>query len=510
LLIRDETINRVISTAFLKQINGEIMIRKTSASILIAAFLCSTTVSAFDLKGLKDLGEKLKKLAPEQPVNNESTTLAQPGSAKNVPNLSAERSSNSGALGFCESEDSVFGLSNYSPMNLSGSPESIVSQYFNIDPALAELQIREQLFAQEIRPIIGVTFPEVITDGGMWSGEARSRGVELMMDPSLTKLAQVIEASKQEPEGWGAIEMQLLESKLVMALVAIQLEPLLKDKALPGRLLKAARQPGKYGGATSVRSRLALAMSARWELVQNNNQQRFDNYIVQSGDSQGGKFSSNSSAGGRSCKLCFDTIDWAANGGIPNWRLASQVEQAKQMRTQLFGNQPPYNPANWEVNMSSLRSQTQELNRNTSASFESAKGQSRSEAKGAEAARISQEGQNTFGGVPDPELDQAISIMRVQTPKYMDAAKRDALAKALKARMTLINDIQSMHMGLMDATFSGQYSYVDIGEKAKSLNDLTRSACLVAFAESRAAAASDVTLPDPSDISEEDSFLRGD
>lgn len=485
------------------------MMRKSSASLLITALLSSTTVSAFDLKGLKDLGEKLKKLAPEQPANNESTTSAQSANTKNRSSSSAETSSNSGALGFCESEDSVFGLSNYTPLSLSGSPESIVAQYFKIDPALAELQIREQLFARDIRPIIGVTFPEVITDGGIWSGEARSRGVELMMDPSLTKLAQVIEASKQKPEGWGAVEMQLLESKLVMALVAIQLEPLLKDKALPGRLLKEARQPGKYATATSVRSRLALAMSARWELIQNNNQQRFDNYIVQSGDNQAGKFSSSSSVTGRSCKLCFDTIDWAANGGIPNWSLASQVKQAKQMRDEMVGNQPPYNPANWEVNLSSLRAQAQELNRNTATSFESAKGQSRSEAKGAEAARISQEGQKTFGGVPDPELDQAISIMRVQTPQYMDAAKKDALAKALKARVTLINDIQSMHFGLMDAAFSGQYSYVDIGEKAKALNNLTRSACLVAFAESRAAAASDVTLPDPSDISEEDSFLRG-
>ena len=503
--------NLVILMAFLKQINGEIMMRKTSASLLITALLSSASVSAFDLKGLKDLGEKLKKLAPEQPATNEVTTTAKSATAKNTfgSSSSSERSSNSGALGFCESEDSVFGLTNYTPISLSGRPESIVSEYFNIDPGLAELQIREQLFAQEIRPVIGVTFPKVITDGGIWSGEARSRGVELMMDPSLTKLAQVIEASKQEPEGWGAVDIQIPESKLVMALVAIQLEPLLKDKALPGRLLKAAREPGKYGSAVSIKSRLALAMSARWELIQNNNQQRFDNYIVQSGDNQAQKLGSSSSATGRSCELCFDTIDWAANGGIPNWRLASQVEQAKQMRAQMFGDQPPYNPANWVVNVSSLRAQAQELNKNTSASFVSAKAQSRSEAKGAEAARISQEGQNTFGGVPDPELDQAISIMRIQTPQYMDAAKKDALAKALKDRVTLINDIQTMHIGLMGAAFSGQYSYVDIGEKAKALNSLTRSACLVAFAESRAAAASDVTLPDPNDISEEESFLRG-
>ena len=96
--------------------------RKTSVSLLAAALLTSTTVSAFDLKGLKDLGEKLKKIAPEQPENNELTVPAQTANVKNISNSSSKRSSNPGALGFCESEDSVFGLSTYKTMSLSGSP----------------------------------------------------------------------------------------------------------------------------------------------------------------------------------------------------------------------------------------------------------------------------------------------------------------------------------------------------------------------------------------------------
>ena len=480
---------------------------KISSYLPIIALLVSTNVFAFDLNALKKLGEELQKSMPQKLDQNGSSTPAQSPTTGSSPTQdSPKRSSNSGALSFCESEDSVFGFSGYTTMNLSGSPESIVAEYFDIDPTLAELQIRDHLFT--IRPVIGVTFPEVITDGGMWSGEARSRGVELIMDPSLTTLAQVIQASKQEKKGFGAVDIQVPESKLVMALVAIQLEPLLKDKSLPGRLLTEARKPGKYAGGTSVKSRLALAMSARWELISENNQQLFDSYILQSGDNQSTEFSSSSSVAGRTCKLCFDTIDWAAAGGIPNWQFASNVEQDKQMRDQMFGNKPAYSPPNWDANVAALRAQARSLNEKTAASFESAKGQSRAEAKGAEAARISREGQNTYGGVPDSELDEAISIMRIQTPRYMEADKKEALGNALKERMVLVNDIQSMQMGLLDATFSGNYSYVDIGAKGNVLSSLTRSACLVAFAERRAARASEVKLPDPSDTSEEESLLR--
>ncbi|MDC3057883.1 hypothetical protein OA099_00790 [Litorivicinus sp.] len=480
---------------------------KISAYLIITALLTWTNGFAFDLNALKKLGEDLQKSMPQQlDQTGSSTPVQSTNTGTSLTQDPPKRSSNSGTLSFCESEDSVFGFSGYTTTNLSGSPESIVAEYFDIDPTLAELQLREHLFT--IRPIIGVTFPEVITDGGMWSGEARSRGIELIMDPSLTTLAQVIQAAKQEKKGFGAVDIQVPESKLVMALVAIQLEPLLKDKSLPGLLLKESRKSGKYAGGTSVKSRLAYAMSARWELIQQNNQQLFDSYIIQSGDNQSLEFSSTSFVAGRTCKLCFDTIDWAAAGGIPNWQFAPSVEQFKQMRDQMFGSKPSYNPPNWDANVTALRAQAQSLNSKTAGSFESAKGQSRSEAKGAEAARISRESQNTYGGVPDSELDQAISIMQTQTPRYMEADKKEALATALRERMVLVNDIQTMQMDLLNATFSGNYSYVDIGEKGSVLNSLTRSACLVAFAERRAARASEIALPDPSDTSAEESLLR--
>jgi hypothetical protein len=475
--------------------------------VLISVFsvVSLSTAHAFDLNALKKLGEELQKAMPRQLDNKKAAgPVHAPNTGSSPTQDSPKRSSNSGALSVCESEDNVFGFSGYTTMNLSGSPESIVSEYFDIDPTLAELQIREHLFT--IRPVIGVTFPEVMSDGGIWSGEARSRGVELIMDPSLPTLAQVIQASRQQKKGFGAVDIQVPESKLVMALVAIQLEPLLRDKSLPDRLLTEARKPGKYAGNTSVTSRLAFVMSARWKLIKENNQQLFNTYIMQSGENQQVEF--RGAVAGRTCKLCFDTIDWAAAGGIPNWKYASNVEQSKQMRAQIFGDKPAYNPSNWDANVSVLRSQARSLNEKTAASFESAKGQSRSEAKGTEAARISREGQNTYGGVPDPELDQAISIMQTQTPKYMEADKKAALAVALRERMVLVKDIRTMKRDLLDATFSGNYSYVDIAEKSKTLNSLQRSACLVAFAERRAGMASEVRLPDPSDTSEEESLLR--
>lgn len=477
-------------------------------SLILTLSLMSAHAHAFNFGALQKLAEDLQKAAPQQPAGAapEGNSTVSGGESSRQLQRSAESSSNSGALSFCESEDSVFGFSGYTTMALSASPEAIVSEYFAIDPTLAELQIREHLFA--LRPLIGVTFPEVITDGGIWSGEARSRGVELVMDPSLTTLAQVIEAAKQTKKGFGAVNIQVPESKLVFALVAIQLEPLLKNKSLPAQLLVEARKSGKYADGNSVTSRLALAMSARWALLKDGNQQLFDSYIVQSTDNQSGEFGSTSYASNRTCKLCFDTVEWAASGGIPNWKYAQSVAQSKQMRDQMFGSKPAFNPPNWTQNVDVLRGRAQVLNQNTYSSFEAAKGQSRSESKGAEAARISREGQNTYGAVPDPELDMAIAVLQTETPKYMDAEKKAALTEALRERMVLLKDIQTMQGSLMDATFSGNYSFVDIGQKGETLNSLTRAACLVAFAERRAARASEMKMPDLSDTSAEESLLR--
>ena len=161
---------------------------KISSYLIIIALLTSTNVFAFDLNALKKLGEELQKSMPQQLDQNESSIPTQSPNTGNSPTQDPpKRSSNSRELSFCESQDSVFGFSGYTTMNLSGSPESIVAEYLILIRLLAELQMREHLFT--IRPVIGVTFPEVITDGGIWSGEARSRGVELIMDPSLTTLA---------------------------------------------------------------------------------------------------------------------------------------------------------------------------------------------------------------------------------------------------------------------------------------------------------------------------------
>ncbi len=70
---------------------------------------------------------------------------------------------------------------------------------------------------------------------------------------------------------------------------------------------------------------------------------------------------------------------------------------------------------------------------------ESAKGQSRAEAKGHEAARISREGQNTYGAVPDPDLDSKV-VLQTET-KIHGKRKKAALEAALKDRMMLLRKI---------------------------------------------------------------------
>ena len=452
---------------------------------------------AFDLGALQKLGESLQKNIPKQNASPQNS------SPNNGSVTASSEAKNSGALSFCEREDSLFGFKGFQPVSLSGDAEKIVNQYFNIDPALAEIQIRDHLF--DIRPEIGVSYPEIMTDGGILSGDAKARGLELVMDPSITILANIIQAGNRQKKGYSAVDIDVYESKLVLALTAIQLEPLLKDKTIIEKLLKESIKPGKYATSNSVHSPMAFAMLGRWNLIRNKNQKLFDSYIVQSTTN---KPPAEAGMPNRECKLCFDTIYWAADGGIKNWRFKESVAANKRLGQQMFGNKPPYNPPGWDATVEKLNQEAASLNANTAASFEAAKGQSRSETKGLEAERISREGQNTYGAVPNPALDSAIAVMRVETPKVMDEEKKAALKEALVQRQKLIKKVDKLNAGLSDAMFSGNYSWLDIGEKSKSMLSLQSSVCLVAFAENRAARASDMPLPNPNDVSDDEDAMR--
>jgi hypothetical protein len=475
--------------------------------VLLAIALVFSSAQAFDLNALKKLAEDIEKSLPKQQESSQPKNSSF-GSNKNFKGSekSAVNAANTGDLGFCTREGNFFGYTQFQPIPLSRSSEELVGQYFNIDPSIAELQIRENLFT--VRPIIGVTYPEFIFDGGIWSGEARSRAVELVMDPSLQNLATIIEAANQGKKGFGSVDISVPESKLILAATAIQLEPLLKDKSLPSRLLKESRSPGSYAGAKQIKSRGAFALSARWALIAEGNQRDFDNFILTSLDRQGDKFESSSAAGSRRCLLCQQTVAWAATGGIPGWRHTESYQEGLRLKAQFDGNKPDYNPPNWSSTIDEYRAFAESLNNQTDVMFTKAKGQTRAVSKGREAARISREGQNTYGAVPDPDLDSAIVVLQTETPKALAKDEKAALKTALKDRLILLRKIDVLDRNLADALFSFEYSFSSLDEKALELLRLQTSSCLVAFAERRAARASDISMPSSSDVSAEEAELR--
>lgn len=485
---------------------------------LIIIFLISVfstvslgTAHAFDLNALKKLAEDLQKsipqeIQPENPNGNNNFN-----SRKNADSVSSSASggqfnNKSGELSFCDLPDGPFNFVGYHERISSDTPENVVAQYFNIEPSIAELQIRQGL--NTLKPVIGVTYAQAITDGGIWSGEARSRGLELLFDPSLSTLANVIVAAGGKKTGFGAVDIEMYESKLVLALVAIQLEDHLKDKSLPKTLLKDSRKPGRYAGAKNLVSNLAYGISARWALIREGNRRDFDNYILKSVASQSDKFDSSKTTGSRQCRLCYETVSWAASGGIPNWQYAQQWFDGLRMQAQFFGDAPPYNPPGWESDITELRELARSLDAKTASVFTAAKGLSRAESKGAEAARISREGQELYGAVPDPELDSAIAVLQLETPVAMEKEKQDQLRKSLVQRQILFKKVVPLWMDVANAALSMSYSYDSIDKRTKEIYSVVRPVCLVAFAERRAARASDIAMPSATDVSAEESELR--
>jgi len=482
-------------------------------TFLISVFsaVSLSTVYAFDLNALKKLAEDLQKsvpqqIQPEKPKGNNNFNSGKNSGSVSSSSSSGQFNNKSGELSFCDLPDGPFNFVGYQERMFSDTPENVVAQYFNIDPSIAELEIRRGL--NTIKPVIGVSYAQAITDGGIWSGKARSRGVELLFDPSMTTLANVISAAGGQKSGFGSADIDIYESKLVLALVAIQLEDLLRDRSLPKKLLKDSRKAGKYGSAKNITSNMAYGISARWALIREGNRNEFDNYVWKSVASQSDKFDSSETTGSRKCRLCYETVSWAASGGIPNWQYAQQWFDGLRMQAQFFKDAPPYNPPGWESRLTELRRLASSLDATTASTFTAAKGLSRAESKGAEAARISREGQELYGAVPDPELDSAIAVLQLETPVTMEKEKQDQLRKSLAQRQVLFKRVFPLWMDVQNAALSMSYSLDSIDRRTEEIYSVVRPVCLVAFAERRAARASDIAMPSASDVSAEESELR--
>lgn len=472
--------------------------------LLPLAMACSPSVSAFAHEKLKGLAEQLQK---SMPAPNKSGGGNQPSSEPAMKNFQSgpnAKSGNSGKLGFCDDEVSGFNTSSAKSFNV-GDPEALVKQYFNVDSTTATVQLRSYLFDNRSE-VIGTSFPEAMIDGGIFSGQSRALGVQLIRDPSISSLAQVIAAAGQQKKGFAKPDLQVYESKAVFALVALQLEPLLKQRGVIESMLKESRNSGQFGG-TEVKSPFAYALSARFELIKKNNGQGFDTFLGSSRVNQGAELEAGELIN-RGCQMCERTTRWAAATGFSNGIWAQRRQQGEQLLAKLDEGKVPFNNAAWVRAYEQTVAERDRLDGLVLSSFTQAKTQSRTTSAGLEQARKSAELLKKYGMEEDPAVTRAGSILALDTPKFADAEKKAALNQALRDRLKLIDQARRLYHPLRQAHFSGDYSITDLGQKGRALQDLANSACLVAFAQEQAAAASEVAFPDPKDNQAEDEFMR--
>lgn len=485
--------------------------KKNNKSLLVWGFVvplavaCSPSVSAFAHEKLKGLAEQLQKNLPAPPKNGEGAQPSGTPAMKNFQSGPAAQSGNTGKLGFCSSEELGFGIGSAKTFSVA-DPEALVKQYFDVDPTTATVQLKSYLLDYR-NPVIGTSFVEAMLDGGILSSESRALAVQLIKDPSISSLAQLIAAAGQEKKGFGAVDMQVPESKAVLALVALQLEPILKDKGLVSAMLKASRKEGTYMGA-SVKSPFAMALSARYAYMRKNDQNAFTNYLTQSraditSEMKGVRVNRVSQR-----LMTERTVRMAIDLRISNGEWVKREQQGQQIMAELTKGQVAFNDAGWNRAYDQTLAEQRRLDELVLSSFKLAQTQSQAASAGLEQARKSAE-LKKYGVEENPDVTKAGQILALGTPKFADAEKKAALAQALRDRFKLNDQIDRLDMRLFDAFTSGSYSYQDLGDKKGLLNNMRLATCLVVFAQDAAAKASDVALPDPNDNKAEDDFLRG-
>ena len=483
---------------------------KNNKSSLVWGFVvslsiaCSPSVLAFAHDKLKGLADQIQKNLPAPEKNDNGAQFSDAPAMKNFQGESSTKSGNSGitTLGYCDSEGYGFNTSSAKKFNV-GDPQALVQQYFNLDPTIATIQLKSYLFENR-NEVIGTSFPEAILDGGIFSGEARALGIQLLKDPSISSLAQIIAAAGQKKKGFSMPDIQVYESKAIAALVALQLEPLLKQPSVIESLLKESRATGRFGGA-EIQSSFAHALSARFELIRKNNERGFNTFLgfsldVQAAGLEGKRFIDTG------CQMCERTRKWAVAEGISDW--AQRQKDGERIVASLNEGKLLFNSVAWSRAYDQTVAERDRLDTLVLSSFEQAKTQSRTTSAGQEQARKSAELSARYGMEENPEVTRAGRILALDTPTFADAEKKAALEQALRDRWKLVDQVRRLQAPLLEASMSGNYSITDIGRKGIAVMNLENSVCLVAFAKEKAASASEASLPDPADNQAEEDFMR--
>ena len=481
------------------------LIIKSCVAILSIALAGSA--SAFNLGDLKALGEQLKKSVP---ANNQPKQNQQPSQQREV---SETRTGDGRIRTVCEDPRWGFNTKDGTLKTFAvGDPEALVQKYFDIDSTTAEVTLRRLLFSEDINPILGTSWPDAIMDGGIYSGEARVRGVALMKRPSISNLAQVIAAAEQEKKGMTTPNIQLYESKAIFVMVALQLEPILKDKSIIASMLKDSRKKAKFANLTKpLRSPMVYILSARNALIADNNLQAFDNFLTTSRervtfDNATDVAMLSDLTGG--CGICAITHKGAAESGLAGGKYAEQRAQGEKFLADMNQGKAQFNSAAWDRAFSRVDQEAARLDALVEESFIQAKTQSRAASAGAEAARRSQKGRE-IGMQENPRVSRATRLLRVKTPQISDAKQKAALVEAMEKRYGLLSQTDKLHGPLMAAWMSNDYDVRSLRPKILSVWELTKSQCLATFAQEQATEASGADLPDPSDHEVELDELRG-
>ena len=477
-------------------------------SLLLSALLViSGPVSAFDLGKLKDLAEQLQKDMPAPNKKDSGNNSSNSPAMQNFQAGSSSKSANTGKLAFCDGEGSGFNTSLAKSFNV-GDPEALVKQYFDLDPTTATVELRF-LVREYISPVVGTSFIEATTDGGILSGEVRALGIKFFKTPNIANLAQIIAAAGQKKQGFGAVDLQVYEHKALFALVALQLENILKQPNIIPQMLKESRKKGKYFKLATAHSQFAYGLSARYEFEVTKSRSSFDSFLTRSNEDP---WAGDSDTKGNTqrddmlgCVICRRTFEQAARAGVGEW--PKRYQQGLQLKAKMDEGRRPFDDPNWLADFQRLDAKRRQLDQLTKDTFKAAKTTARSVSVGREATLKSAKAA-ALGMEENPFVKEATSIVLISTPTFADAEKKRKLQQIMRERMRTYYFSKFLHEPLENAFWSGDYSIGDLGYKGRDLAYITMATCLSGFAEQEAVEASGDKMPDENDVKAETDSLR--
>lgn len=461
---------------------------------------------AFAHEKLKELGERLQKQLPANsaPANKPEQIN---NSDRNSITVAAD-----GSPGLCTQPEFGFSIAKLELFSVA-NPTELVNQYFNVNETTADGELK-RLVHQNFNQLIGSSLAEAFLDGGILAGPARMRGLMFAREPSLKNLAQVIAAAEQtgKSSGFGkSSDLQIKESKLVLAIVAIQLEPILRRWDMIPELLKEARGEASFKALNleGVISPTAYALSARYALFVEQNMEKFDNFLTTARRNQSSDFSGTGDLAFSKTmgpRMANATYNWAADNNLNNGKYAQQRAQGEQVLADMNKNSKQFNYPGWDDALRRHQADNEQLKNMLRELFGGAKDASQLESVTA-AAEEQIVKMREFGGAVNEEMIDYVTLLSTATPESNMDSEKMARTRNLQKKME--DQAYLLMRPIMAATLSMEIDFRDLKRRSDAVMQNIVGLCFVQPAAEQIFEAANLPEPAEEDIKADDDFLRG-